>query len=468
MKNIIWWIRRDLRLKDNWSLRAAATQGAQVLPVFILDPRILDSPRTGAKRLNFLLGGLNALRSSLEKLGGKLIIRSGHPEQVLKILLEESGAEMIFAEADTTPFARKRDESIAKLLPIKYFGSPAIQPPGSILKSDGTPYTVFTPFSKAWKSQTAILENDTFLTREKLTFYTDITSEDVPPHSFAEGADSFVPGEDIALQRLRYFLADDNSNIYSYADNRNRLDLDGTSRLSPYIRFGMVSPHYLAHLAVKTIENAPDNTAQKGAETWLNELIWRDFYIHILYHFPRVRKRNFRLENVRWENNKDNFEAWCNAQTGYPVIDAAIRQLTQTGWMHNRARMIVASFLTKDLLIDWRWGEHFFMQHLIDGDPSSNNGGWQWTAGTGTDAAPYFRIFNPVTQAKKFDPFGNFVRKWIPELFSVPTEYIHSPWELSLQQQKTIDVKIGETYPAPIIDHAWARERVLSVFAQAK
>ncbi len=468
MNTIIWWVRRDLRLADNQSLDAATSQGAQILPVFIFDPRILDSSKTGPNRLNFLLGGLAALRNSLENIGGRLIIRTGYPENVLKTLIEESGANMIYAEADTTPYALKRDENVARQLPIKYFGSPAIQPPGSILKSDGNPYTVFTPFSKIWKSKTRIAENDILPPPEKLLSPDDIESEDIPYHTLKESDDAFIPDEKNAHQRVLSFLGGEHPKIYSYAEERNRLDMNGTSRLSPYIRFGMISPRYLAYLAIRSIENAPDDTARKGAETWLNELIWREFFLHILYHFPHANKRNFRLENIRWDNNQENFADWCNAETGYPIVDAAMRQLTRTGWMHNRARMIVASFLTKDLLIDWRWGELIFMQHLIDGDLSSNNGGWQWVAGTGTDAAPFFRIFNPIIQAKKFDPNGIYIRNWIPELASVPVEYIHSPWELPLQLQTKFDVKIGKDYPAPIVDHAWARQRALSLYSAAK
>lgn len=468
MHTIIWWIRRDLRLSDNRPLTAALSQAERVLPVFVLDPKIIESPKTGAKRLNFLYGSLAALKDNIEKFGGKLIIRTGAPEQVLKAILDESGAEMIYAEADFTPYARRRDESIAKFLPVKYFGSSAIQPPGSVLKQNGDPYTVFTPFSKVWKSITAISESEILPPPLSINTPNEISSEPLPSYNPAEGHEDFIPGERNALNRLHQFIKGDQPKVYSYDEKRNRLDLDGTSRLSPYIRFGMISPRYLAHQALRSLENAHGDQARRGAESWLNELIWRDFYLHILYHFPYASKNSFRLENIRWVNNQDDFEAWCNASTGYPVIDAAIRQLVVTGWMHNRARMVVASFLTKDLLIDWRWGERYFMQHLIDGDPASNNGGWQWSAGTGTDAAPYFRIFNPITQSKKFDPHGDYIRKWIPELNSVPAEYIHSPWHLSLQQQKTFNVRIGLDYRNPIIDHAWARQRALTVYGMAK
>jgi deoxyribodipyrimidine photo-lyase len=222
--------------------------------------------------------------------------------------------------------------------------------------------------------------------------------------------------------------------------------------------------------ALEAIAAAPDAEASKGAETWLNELIWREFYVHILYHFPHVLQQSFRtnLRAIPWENDGEAFAAWCEGQTGYPVVDAAMRQLVETGWMHNRARMIVASFLVKDLLIDWRWGEHYFMQQLVDGDSASNNGGWQWTAGTGTDAAPYFRIFNPVLQGKKHDPQGAYVRRWVPALAQVPDRFIHQPWKIPSDVQQKAGCIIGQDYPAPIVDHAWARERTLAAYAQAR
>jgi deoxyribodipyrimidine photo-lyase len=280
----------------------------------------------------------------------------------------------------------------------------------------------------------------------------------------------FLPGEDEAQRRLDAFVDPGDQPVYRYSDGRNRLDQDGTSRLSPYLRFGMVSARQAVVSALSAVEAAPDPQAREGAETWLSELIWREFYVHILYHFPHVRGSSFRPEydQITWENDEGAFAAWCDGRTGYPVVDAAGRQLGQTGWMHNRARMIVASFLVKDLLVDWRWGERFFMQHLMDGDPAANNGGWQWTAGTGTDAAPYFRIFNPVLQGKRHDPEGTFVRRWLPELARVPHRYIHAPWEMPDDVQREAGCVVGQDYPLPIIDHAWARERTLAAYARAR
>jgi deoxyribodipyrimidine photo-lyase len=273
----------------------------------------------------------------------------------------------------------------------------------------------------------------------------------------------FRAGETEAQNRLEAFTE---TTLACYGEERNRMDLAGTSGLSPYLRFGMLSARQAVHAAHTAISIAPDGKAMRSIETWLNELIWREFYITILYHFPYVRRTAFRqaLREIPWVNNPQDFAAWAEGRTGYPVVDAAQRQLVQTGWMHNRARMISASFLTKDLLVDWRFGERYFMQHLIDGDPAANNGGWQWTAGTGTDAAPYFRIFNPVLQSIKFDPQGDYIRRYIPELVDVPNEFIHSPWKMPLELQKNYGCLIGRHYPAPIVDHAQARERVLFVY----
>jgi deoxyribodipyrimidine photo-lyase len=277
----------------------------------------------------------------------------------------------------------------------------------------------------------------------------------------------FPAGEVEAQRRLEKFTS---SMVYHYADYRNRLDIDGTSSLSPYLRFGMLSARQAAWAVREAEALAVDSITRNGAETWLNELIWREFYAAIMYHFPYVRETAFRpaLRSVRWRDDQGEFHAWAEGRTGYPVVDAAMRQLNITGWMHNRARMITASFLVKDLLIDWRHGERYFMQHLLDGDPAANNGGWQWTAGTGTDAAPYFRVFNPVLQGKKFDPKGTYVRRWVPELSAVPDAYIHAPWEMPTSLQAKLGCVIGKAYPSPIVDHAMARQRVMEAYRQGE
>ncbi len=281
-------------------------------------------------------------------------------------------------------------------------------------------------------------------------------------------AESIFPAGEAEAQRRLSVFAD--FAIHRYAEDRNRMDLEGTSALSPYLRFGMVSARQAAWAALQARERSRDAAERLGAETWLNELIWREFYTAILHYFPFVRRTAFRpeLRSISWHNDPAGFSAWTEGRTGYPVVDAAMRQLNAIGWMHNRARMIAASFLTKDLLIDWRQGERYFMQNLIDGDPASNNGGWQWTAGTGTDASPFFRIFNPILQGKKFDPQGLYVQRWVPELAGVPAEFIQTPWEMPIDLQRKVGCMIGEDYPAPIVDHAFARQRALAVYPQGR
>jgi deoxyribodipyrimidine photo-lyase len=323
---------------------------------------------------------------------------------------------------------------------------------------------VFTPFSRAWKALPDSGSRTTIPAPVQIKTPPGIFTLRIPQEPALPASVPFPPGEGEAQRRLHAFINRAELGIYHYKDLRDREDIEGTSKLSPYLRFGLLSARQVVSAAWEAIRAAPDEQSHKNAETWLNELIWREFYIHILYHFPEVRKSNFRMHNIAWNNDAAEFAAWCAGLTGYPGVDAAMRQLVKTGWMHNRARMIVASFLTKDLLIDWRWGERFFMQHLVDGDPAANNGGWQWTAGTGTDAAPYFRIFNPILQSKKFDPNGQYIRQWVPELTSVPNEFIHEPWLMPDALQKSIGCVIGKNYPAPLVDHHWARERTLNAY----
>ncbi|HRQ23871.1 MAG TPA: deoxyribodipyrimidine photo-lyase, partial [Anaerolineales bacterium] len=402
----IWWIRRDLRLADNLALHSSMEAGS-VLPVFILDPAF--SSQSPCRR-DFLYAGLHALDNELRKRGSYLVIRKGKPVDALRQLFNEVRADAIHAEEDFTPYARRRDALIAKLLPLQLVSGQTVQHPKSILKKDGRPYTVYTPYSKAWK--TALGAIKLIPAPEKVNTPRGIASEGLP--KFEENP-LFLAGEQEALRRLDQFT---NLPITNYHEDRNRMDLDGTSALSPYLRFGMLGLRQAVHAAKLSNLQIFQPSNSKGAEIWLNELIWREFYIQILYHFPHVAKTAFKesLANIPWRNDPSEFQAWKEGRTGVPVVDAAMRQLKETGWMHNRARMIVASFLVKDLLIDWRWGEAWFMENLLDGDIASNNGGWQWTAGTGTDAAPYFRIFNPVLQSTKFDPNGDYIRKLVPEL----------------------------------------------------
>ena len=461
MKTSIWWIRRDLRLADNQALKGALDNSKQVLPVFILDPTLLESQSKCKARIGFLFASLRILDGNLKERGNKLIVRKGNPKQVLEELVSESGAEGIFAERDVSPYARSRDETVASSIPLKLIPGLMVHPPEDIKKLDGSPYTIYTPFSRAW--QRAGRPDHLIPAPDYIPTVSGIYSEDIPSEPGFPFLDIFPAGEGEGQRRLDEFSR---ATIDHYHEQRDRVDLDGTSGLSPYLRFGLVSIRQASLAAWEAIERTSMDCSAQGAETWLNELIWREFYNSILYHFPFVKDGPFRAkyQRITWRNNQDEFARWKEGTTGYPVVDAAMRQLLHTGWMHNRARMITASFLTKDLLIDWRWGEKWFMQNLLDGDLAANNGGWQWVAGTGTDAAPYFRIFNPTMQGKKFDPKGIYVKQWVPELVNIPEEFIHEPWKMNSQQQRESGCQIGKDYPQPIVEHDMARQRTLRAY----
>lgn len=467
MKTAIWWIRRDLRLADNLALQTALSMADQVIPAFVIDDVLLSSPYAGSKRLSFLFGGLSALDKALKERKSRLILCRGEPTTELTKLVDETDAGAVVAEMDYSPYAKGRDGAATKHLPMHWVSGLSAIPPELARKQDGEAYTVFTPFSKTWKNQPISPSSQAI--PQAIHTPASIQSQPIPIPTDLGIVDAFPPGEREAIRRLRQFHQGEDAPIYRYKQLRDRIDLEDTSRLSPYIRFGMLSACNAVNAALRAIEGAPSTEAAESAETWLNQLIWRDFFIAILDNFPSVRRVSFRekLRKIRWRNDEAEFAAWREGRTGYPIVDAAMRQLGQTGWMHNRARMIVGSFLVKDLLIDWRWGERWFMQHLVDGDPAANNGGWQWVAGTGTDAAPYFRVFNPTLQAKKFDAEGTFVRSWIPELANVPVRYIHKPWKMPQDVQESSSCAIGEDYPKPIVDHAAARQRALLVYKSA-
>ena len=439
----IWWIRRDLRLADNAALQAARAEGP-VIPVFILDPCLLA--RQAARRQAFLFAGLHALDAALRQRGSYLVVRKGDPLRELHDLLAEAGASGIFAEEDFTPFARKRDSQVSQALPLHLLPGETVQHPGLLLKQDGMPYTVYSPYSRKWKARLGPI--DLIPAPESIDTPAGVRSEPLPA---AASDPRFPAGEEEALTRLEEFT---HRKIHSYAADRDRVDLDGTSALSPYLRFGM--------LGIRQAVAAAMQPGGEGAAAWLNELIWREFYIQMLYHSPRIHRESFdrSLATIPWRDDPDEFEAWKSGGTGVPIVDAAMRQLRQTGWMHNRLRMIAASYLVKDLLINWQWGERWFMENLIDGDPAANNGGWQWTAGTGADAAPYFRIFNPVLQSRRFDPHGAYIRRWLPELAHLSDAYIHAPWE------KGFNIP---GYPQrPLVDHAQAVQRARLVYRSSR
>jgi deoxyribodipyrimidine photo-lyase len=460
---VIHWFRRDLRLEDNLALHAAIRSGSPVIPLFILDDHLLQSRYVGAARLNFLYTGLRSLDASLRQIGSRLIVRRGDPHTILHRLIAQLGVTDLYLNRDYSPYALQRDASIIRELPIAahQYHDAILLPPGSVTKADGSPYVVYTPFWKNWQKQVKPAVSTHHYTTGDFLDLTELASQPIPDsHS-----EPILASESTAHHLLEAFLQSD---IFHYSERRNWLPInpfsasrpEGTSYLSPFLRLGLLSPRQVYWAARSAYASTRSPAYQESIEKWVAELAWREFFIHIMHYFPHVLRRDFvdTYQSLAWRHAPDELEAWQQGMTGFPVIDAPMRQLNALGWMPNRARMIVASFLTKDLLIHWKEGETYFMQQLIDGDPAANNGGWQWAAGTGTDAQPYFRIFNPVSQSEKFAT-PQYLRHWIPELSNVPDESIHEPWTVPA---------LCRAYPEPIVDHAFARERTLQAFKQAR
>lgn len=467
----IHWFRRDLRIFDNQALSYASQQrGGHVIPLFIVDETLVRSSRVGPNRLAFLAQRLRTLHAELQQHGSGLLIAYGDPRDIIPAIVRTYQATLVTWERDTAPWARQRDKEVAQRIQAigiegKTFATLTIQHPSSIKSGAGTPYTVFTPYYRNWlRSLTLPAAVDV------PTFIRHPDQPDTPQWPAWPATTVTLPDSSAqyAQQRLKDFAS---TAVSNYTTGRDMLAQTGTSRLSAHLRFGILSPQSMARFAQIQMEQHPATAdTRSGPEVWLSELAWRDFYHQILYHFPHVRSGAFRrdYDAVPWHNDTALFAAWCDGRTGYPIVDAAMRQLRQEGWMHNRARMIVSSFLTKDLLVDWRWGERYFMQHLIDGDTAANNGGWQWAAGTGTDAQPYFRIFNPTSQGQKFDPDGRYVKTYVPELRYVPTKYIHSPWLLKGSDMRQARIVVGSDYPLPIVDHATQRQAALAMYQVIK
>ncbi|MCA6068199.1 DNA photolyase family protein [Chryseobacterium sp. RG1] len=419
----IFWFRRDLRLEDNVGLYHALKSGLKVMPVFIFDTEILDQLQDRSdKRVDYIQQALVSLHRDLATLKSGLTIYHGKPLDVFKRLTEEFEIDTVFCNRDYEPQAIKRDQQVKDFLHKKDIGfsdfkDQVIFEKNEILKSDQSPYTVFTPYSKKWKEALQFIE----------TFTSDFTNlvhlNNVPD----------IPSlEDIGFKKTEIVFTKPSLDIKIIKDYQQYRDfpaLDHTTHLGVALRFGTVSVRKCVKFALE------------HSETWLNELIWREFFMQILFHFPYVVTRCFKkkYENISWRNNEEEFKAWCEGKTGYPIVDAGMHELNTTGFMHNRVRMITASFLTKHLLIDWRWGEAYFAQKLLDYDLSANNGNWQWAAGSGCDAAPYFRIFNPEEQTKKFDKDLKYIKKWLPD----------------------------DDQPEPLVEHKFARERALETYKKA-
>ena len=425
----ICWLRRDLRLIDNTALYRALEGDYPVLPVFIFDTNILDDLEDkDDARVQFIHDQIVEINKELKTKNSGILVKIGSPKAVWNELLDEFDVQALYANRDYEPYARERDKAIYNLLEskgIKFhsFKDHVIFEKSEVVKDDGSPYVVFTPYSKLWKKT---LTPDHYKSLPSALYFDNFYTGEIPS----------VPSlKDIGFKESEINIPDktvSDSLLKNYGKTRDFPDRKGTSRMSVHLRFGTISIRELVSRALET------------SEVYLNELIWREFYQMILWHFPNVVEHNFKsqYDAVKWRNNEDEFKAWCEGKTGYPIVDAGMRELNNTGHMHNRVRMVVASFLTKHLLIDWRWGEAYFARKLLDYELASNNGGWQWAAGTGTDAQPYFRIFNPESQTKKFDPELKYIKKWVPDF-----------QELS--------------YPKPIVDHKFARERCLDTFKEA-
>ena len=458
----IVWFRRDLRLHDHPALTAAVARHDRVVPLFVLDPRLLHGRFASPVRTWFLLESVQALATGLARLGAPLVVRTGDPAEVVATVAAEARAGDVYVSRDHAPYGRARDGRVAeRLAAVGIAFHPKrgnlVHEPEAVLTRDGRPFSVYSPFRRAWES---VERRPTLPAPDALTPH-DIEPGEIPRQPTRRLDPSLVPepGEAAARTRLERWL---DRGVEAYAATRDRLDLtEGTSRLSADLHLGLLSPGEVVERAMG---------AGDGRRVFVNELVWREFYAHVLFHRPDVRTRAFKpgLDRIAWQPDDDRAEAWRQGRTGVPIIDAAMRQLAASGWMHSRARMLVATFLTKDLLVDWRVGEAHFMRHLVDGDVASNNGGWQWSASTGTDPQPYFRIFNPVTQGRRHDPDGTYVRRWVPELASVPTTWIHAPWEMPPDVADACGVRLGVDYPVRIVDHAVARGRALAAYAAVR
>jgi deoxyribodipyrimidine photo-lyase len=467
----LFWFRRDLRDEDNAGLYYALTSSRKLYCAFVFDREILDRlPARADRRVEFIWESVRELKQALRTRGGDLVILNERASEAIPALARRLGVQAVFANDDYEPAAVARDARVEAALAadgrrFHRAKDQVVFEKDEVLTQAGGRFVVFTPYRNAWLKKV----DDFFLKAYPVARYAERLA--APPFAceipalealgFARTNLAAIPVQ-TGMSGARRLFADFLSRIGDYKALRDFPGTRGVSYLSVHNRFGTISIRVLARHAW--------TTRGEGAATWLAELIWRDFYFQILWHNPHAAHSAFRPEYdaLAWPNDERLFRAWCDARTGFPIVDAAMRQLNQTGYMHNRLRMIVASFLAKDLLVDWRWGEKYFADNLIDFDLAANNGGWQWAASTGCDAQPYFRIFNPVSQSERFDPRGRFIRRYLPELARVGDRLIHAPWTMGREEQQACGCVIGRDYPAPVVDHAMQREKALSLYKAVK
>lgn len=461
------WFRRDLRLDDHASLYHALKSSRAVYPVFVFDTDILNaltSPED--RRVEFIHESVASLKAELEGMGSTLYVLHGPARQLIPDFARQVGARAVFCNRDYEPIALGRDREVSRSLEaqgitLQSFKDQVVFEQDEVLSQAGKPFGVFTPYKNAWLKKIDAF----YLKPYPVRAYLDRLQKS-PPAILPELASLGFRRTNLAAlgvqpgtRGARALFEDFLGRIHRYREARDFPSVKGPSYLSVHLRFGTISIRELAATA--------HGIGGAGAETWLSELIWREFYQQLLWHHPQLasgRCYKPEFDAIEWPNPPGHFEAWCEARTGYPLVDAAMRQINQTGYMHNRLRMVAASFLVKDLLVDWRLGERYFADKLIDYDQAANSGGWQWSASVGCDAQPWFRIFNPVTQSEKFDPEGKFIRRYLPELKHVPDKYIHSPWTMPIAVQKACGVVLGRDYPAPLVDHKLQREKVLMLY----
>ena len=472
------WFRSDLRLGDNPALTAAVARGAPILPIFVLDDETPGRWRPGGASRWWLHHSLEALAQNLARRGAPLILRRGDAHQQIRDVIAEGGAGAVFWNRRYEPSGITQDRAVkadlkAQGLEVESFGANLLHEPWTLRTKGGSPFRVFTPF---WK---AILERgdpeSPLPAPERLAAGPKLRSDSLDDWSLLPKAPdwsaglraAWAPGEVSGQARLRTFL---DQNLLGYAEQRNLPDRAQTSRLSPHLHWGEISPRQVWQWTRDFVRDRADSRTEADAMAFLRELGWREFSTHLLYHWPTLPERAWRpaFEAIAWSEDETAYEAWCRGRTGFPIVDAGMRELWTTGWMHNRVRMVAASFLIKDLLISWQQGEAWFWDTLVDADLANNAASWQWVAGSGADAAPYFRVFNPVLQGEKFDPEGHYVRRWLPELAALPDRFIHRPWEAPSALLAEAGVSLGTTYPHPLVDHGAARKRSLAAYEQIK